>query len=140
MDLVTQHQLKNLINNEEAIFSTEDMMRWTESITFIQRKYNRAEKNILKYWQFKYLHQHMKELFEATIRKQLSNNNTEIELLELDCIVQVSGLRSYDLEDKIMLRIKEVSLDPLKLVVRPIKSRPEGESPHRIFSNEKNPK
>ena len=134
VDLLTQHQLNNLINDEEPVYSSEDMMRWAEVITLRQRKYNRAEKNILQYWKFKYLHQHMKELFEATVRKQLSNNNTEIELVELDCIVQVSGLRGYSEEEQLVLRINEVRLDPLKLVVRAFKSCPEGESPHRLVS------
>ena len=134
VDLLTQHQLNKLINDEEPVYSSEDMMRWAEAITLRQRKYNRAEKNILKYWKFKYLHQHMKELFEATVRKQLSNNNTEIELVELDCIVQVSGLRGYNEEEQLVLRINEVRLDPLKLVVRGFKSCPEGESLHRLVS------
>ena len=76
----------------------------------------------------------MKELFEAIVRKQLSNNNTEIELVELDCIVQVSGLRGYNEEEQLVLRINEVRLDPLKLIVRAFKSCPEGESPHRLVS------
>ena len=114
VDLITQHQLKNLINNEDPVFSTEDMMRWADAITLKQRKYNRAEKNILQYWKFIYLHQHMEELFEAIVRKQLTNKNTEIELVELDCIVQVSGLRGYDEEEQIIIRIKEINLDQLK--------------------------
>jgi len=134
VDLITQLQLKNLINNVEPVFSSEDMMRWAEAITLRQRKYNRAGKNILQYWKFKYLHQHMKELFEATVRKQLSNKYTEIELLEVDCIAQVSGLRGYKEEEQIILRINEVGLDPLKLVVRAFESCPEGESPHRLVS------
>ena len=89
VDLLTQHQLSNLIKDEEPVYSSEDMMRWAEAITMRQRKYNRAEKNILKYWKFKYLHQHMKELFEATVRKQLSNNNTEIELVELLSLIHI---------------------------------------------------
>ena len=76
----------------------------------------------------------MKNLFEATVRKHLSNNKTEIELVELDCIVQVSGLRGFNEEEQIMVRINEVGLDPLKLVVRAFKSCPEGESPHRLVS------
>ena len=74
----------------------------------------------------------MEELFEATVRKQLTNNNTEIELVELDCIVQVSGLRGYDEEEKIMIRIKEINLDQLKLQVRSYKTCPLGKSPHRL--------
>jgi hypothetical protein len=76
----------------------------------------------------------MKELFEATVRKQLSKNYTEIELVELDCTVQVSGLRGYNEEEHIVLRINEVRMDPPKLVVRAFKSCPEGESPHRLVS------
>ena len=83
---------------------------------------------------FPELHQHLKELFEATVRRHLSNNNTEIELIEMDCIVQVSGLRGYDEEALIMLRINEIRLDPLKLVVSGVKSCPVGESPHRLPS------
>ncbi len=134
VDLITQHQLKNLINNEDPVFSTEDMMKWADAITLKQRKYNRAEKNILQYWKFIYLHQHMKELFEATVRKQLTNNNTEIELVELDCIVQVSGLRGYDVEEKILIRIKEINLDQLKLLVRAYKTSPLGELPHCLVT------
>ena len=134
VDLLTQHQLSHLIKNDEPVYSSEDMMRWAETITLRQRKYNRAEKNILQYWKYMYLHQHINELFEATVRKQLSNNNTEIELVELDFIVQVSGLRGYNEEEQLVLRINEVRLDPLKLVVRAFKSCPEGESLHRLVS------
>jgi len=134
VDLLTQHQLKNLINDEEPVFSSEEMMRWAEAVTLRQRKYNRAEKNILQYWKYKYLHQHKKELFVATVRKQLSNNNTEVELIELDFTVQVSGLRSYNEEEQVVLRINEVRLDPLKLVVRAFKTCPEGESLHSLVS------
>ena len=50
----------------------------------------------------------MEELFEAIVRKQLNNKNTEIELVELDCIVQVSGLSEYDEEEQIIISIKEI--------------------------------
>ena len=123
-----------MINDEEPVYSSEDMMRWAEAVTQRQRKYNRAEKNILQYWKFKYLHQNKEDLFEATVRKQLSNNNTEIELVELDCIVQVSGLRGYDEDEQILVRIHEISLDSLKIVVKGFKSGPEGESPHRLIT------
>ena len=108
------------------------MMRWAEAVTLRQRKYNRAEKNILQYWKYRYLQQHKKELFVATVRKQLSNNNTEVELVELDFTVQVSGLRSYNEEEQVVLRINEVRMDPLKLVVRAFKTCPEGESLHSL--------
>ncbi len=134
VDLITQHQLKNLINNENPVFSSEDMMRWADAITLKQRKYNRAEKNILQYWKFIYLHQHMEELFEAIVKKQLTNNNTEIELVELDCIVQVSGLRGYDEDEHIIISIKEINLDKLKLLVKAFKTCPLGESPHRLVA------
>ena len=76
----------------------------------------------------------MEELFEATVRKQLTNKKTEIELVELDCIVQVSGLREYDEEDQIMISIKEINLDQMKLLVRAYKTCPLGESPHRLVA------
>ncbi len=132
VDLITQQQLKKLIKKEEPVFTSEDMMRWSEGITLRQRKYNRAEKIILQYWKFRYLQQNKQELFEAKVRKQLSNNNTEIELLELDCIVQVSGLRGYEEEEQIILKINEVSLDPLKLIVRAMKSVTEDVNVHRL--------
>ena len=55
VDLITQQQLKKLIKKEEPVFTSEDMMRWSEGITLRQRKYNRAEKIILQYWKFRYL-------------------------------------------------------------------------------------
>ena len=67
-------------------------------------------------------------------QSNISKNNTEIVLVELDCIVQVSGLRGYNEEEQLVLRINEVRLDPLRLVVRAFKSCPEGESPHRLDS------
>ena len=76
----------------------------------------------------------MEELFEATVRKQLTNKNTEIELLELDCIVQVSGLRGYDEDEQIIISIKEINLDQLKLLVRAYKTCPQGKSPHRLVT------
>ena len=76
----------------------------------------------------------MEELFEAIVRKQLTNKNTEIELVELDCIVQVSGLREYDEEDQIIISIKEINLDQLKLLVRAYKTCPQGKSPHRLVT------
>ena len=76
----------------------------------------------------------MEELFEAIVRKQLNNKNTEIELVELDCIVQVSGLREYDEEEQIIISIKEINLDQMKLLVRAYKTCPQGESPHRLVA------
>ena len=87
------------------------------------------------HWACLYLFMHIQELFEATVRKQLSNKSTEILLLELDCIVQVSGLREYDEEDQIIVRINEISLDPLKLFVSGFKSCPEGELPHSLVDS-----
>ncbi len=76
----------------------------------------------------------MEELFEAVVRKQLTNKKTEIELLELDCIVQVSDLREYDEEEQIIISIKEINLDQMKLLVRAYKTCPLGESPHRLVA------
>ena len=76
----------------------------------------------------------MEEFFEATVRKHLTNQNTEIELVELDCIVQVSDLREYDEEEQIIISIKEINLDQMKLLVRAYKTCPLGESPHRLVA------
>ena len=76
----------------------------------------------------------MEELFEAIVRKQLTNKNTEIELVELDCIVQVSGLSGYDEEENILISIKEINLDQLKIIVKAYKTCPLGKSPHRLVA------
>ena len=55
-------------------------------------------------------------------------------MIEIDCIVQVSGLREFGEDEQIMLRINDIKLDPLKLVVTGFKSCPIGESPHQLTS------
>jgi exoribonuclease R len=120
IDLIIQQQLKCLIEKKEPVFSTEDMMRWSEEISLRHKKYNRAEREIIKSWKLKYLKQHLGEIFEATVRKKLSNNNTEIELLELDCVVQVAGLGEQDSGDELLLQINDVSLEPPRLGVKTI--------------------
>jgi len=115
-DLITQSQLKKLIKKEEPVFSTEDMMQWAEEVSFRQRKYNKAERNITQYWKLRYLQQHLGEIYVAKIRKRLPNNNTEIELLELACVVPAAGLGKNE-EGELMLRIDEVGLDPPRIGV-----------------------
>ena len=115
-DLITQSQLKKLIKKEEPVFSTEDMMHWAEEVSFRQRKYNKAERNITQYWKLRYLQQHLGEIYVAKIRKRLPNNNTEIELLELACVVPAAGLGKNE-EGELMLRIDEVGLDPPRIGV-----------------------
>ena len=115
-DLITQSQLKKLIKKVEPVFSTEDMMHWAEEVSFRQRKYNKAERNITQYWKLRYLQQHLGEIYVAKIRKRIPNNNTEIELLELACVVPAEGLGKNE-EGKLMLRIDEVGLDPPRIVV-----------------------
>ncbi|MGY8700490.1 MAG: RNB domain-containing ribonuclease, partial [bacterium] len=118
VDLVTQQNLKLLINQQEPVFSEEDMMRWSEEISLRQRKYSRAEREIIKFWKLKYLQQHLGDNFEAKVRKKLANNNTEIELLELDCVVSAAGLTELESGEKLLLRINEVGLEPPRLVVK----------------------
>ncbi|MDE0792484.1 MAG: RNB domain-containing ribonuclease, partial [SAR324 cluster bacterium] len=105
VDLVTQQNLKLLINQQEPVFSEEDMMRWSEEISLRQRKYSRAEREIIKFWKLKYLQQHLGDNFEAKVRKKLANNKTEIELLELDCMVSAAGLTEIESGEKLLLRI-----------------------------------
>ena len=118
VDLVTQQNLKLLINQHEPVFSEEDMMRWSEEISLRQRKYSRAEREIIKFWKLKYLQQHLGDNFEAKVRKKLANNNTEIELLELDCVVSAAGLTELESGEHLLLRIDEVGLEPPRLVVK----------------------
>ena len=118
VDLVTQQNLKLLIKKQEPVFSEEDMMRWSEEISLRHRKYNRAERDILKHWKLKYLQQHLGDNFEAKVRKKLANNNTEIELLLLDCTVPVAGLTEHESGKQLLLRIDEVGLEPPRLVVK----------------------
>jgi exoribonuclease-2 len=118
VDLVTQQNLKLLINKQEPVFSEDDMMRWSEEISLRQRKYNRAEREIIKFWKLKYLKQHLGDNFEAKVRKKLANNNTEIELLELDCVVTAAGLTEFESGEQLLLRIDEVGLEAPKLVVK----------------------
>ena len=118
VDLITQQQLKNLINKKEPLFSTEDMMHWAEDITVRQKKYNRAEKDIIKYWKLRYLQQHLGELFEAKIRKINSNNTTDILLLDLDLIIQATGLKEQTETELLLLKILEVSIGPNRIVVQ----------------------
>jgi exoribonuclease-2 len=118
VDLVTQQNLKLLINKQEPVFSEDDMMRWSEEISLRQRKYNRAEREIIKFWKLKYLKQHLGDNFEAKVRKKLANNNTEIELLELDCVVSAAGLTEFESGEQLLLRIDEVGLEAPKLVVK----------------------
>ena len=116
-DLITQLQLKMLIKKEDPVFSTEDMMHWAEEVSLRQRKYKRAEREIIQYWKLRYLQQHLGEIFAAKIRKGLPNNNTEIELIELDCTVPVFGLGVFEEGEQLLLRIDEVGLEPTRLVV-----------------------
>ncbi|HIO60750.1 MAG TPA: RNB domain-containing ribonuclease [Deltaproteobacteria bacterium] len=118
VDLITQQQLKLLIEKKDPVFSIEDMMRWSEEISLRHKKYSRAERDILKYWKLKYLQQHLGEIFEAKVRKKLANNNTEIELLELDCIVPVAGMGEHEDGEQLLLLISEVGLEPPRLGVK----------------------
>ena len=118
LDLVTQHNLKLLIKKQEPIFSEEDMMRWATEISLRHRKYNRAEKDIIKFWKLKYLKQHLGEIFEAKIKKKRTNNNTEIELIELDIVLPSSGLTEHKDGDQLLLQINDVCLKPPKLSVK----------------------
>ena len=105
-----------------------------EEIDRVRKDFGLDQPVYVQYWKFLYLYQHMEEFFEAIVRKQLTNKNTEIELVELDCIVQVSGLREYEEEEQIIISIKEINLDQMKLLVKAYKTCPLGESPHRLVA------
>ena len=120
IDLIIQLQLKQLIKNKKPVFNKEDMLRWAEISSFRQKKYKRAEKEILKFWKLKYIGQHLGEYFDAKARKTNTNGNTEIEILELDFTVNASGLGNLKEGEKIQLHIKEVQLIPPRLHVKQI--------------------
>ena len=122
-DLITQLQLKMLIKKEKPVFSTEEMIHWAEEVSLRQKKYKRAERDIILYWKLRYLQQHRGEIFAAKIRKRLPNNNIEIELIELDCTVPVFGLGLCKEGEQLLLRIDEVVLEPPRLGVH---SKPSG--------------
>jgi len=120
VDLIMQLQLKLLISNKEPVFNKDDMLRWSETISIRQKKYNRAEKEILKLWKLKYLEQHLGEYFDAKIRRINQNGNTEIKILELDYTVNSSGLGKLKEGEELILQIKEVQFSPPRIGVREI--------------------
>ena len=131
LDLVIQHNLKMLIKKQEPIFSEEDMMRWATEIGLRHRKYNRAERDIIKFWKLKYLKQHLGDNFEAKVRRKLANNNTEIELLELDLVLPASGLTEHKDGEQLLLRINDVSIEPPRISVK-VLTKPTNTETHRI--------
>ena len=60
----------------------------------------------------------MGDNLEANERKILSNNITDIELLELDLVLPASGLTEHKEGEQLLLRINDVCLKPPKLSVK----------------------
>ena len=94
------------------------MTRWAELISLRQRKYNRAEREIIKFWKLKYLVQNLGKKFKAKVIKKLGNNNTEIDIFELDLQVSAEGLKEYEVGKQLLLRVDNVSLEPPKVIAK----------------------
>ena len=60
----------------------------------------------------------MGDNFEAKVRKKLANNNTDIELLELDLVLPASGLTEHKEGEQLLLRINDVSIEPPRISVK----------------------
>ncbi len=130
-DLIMQLQLKMLIENKEPIFSEDDLIIWSEKISSQQKKYKKAEKEILNYWKLKYVEQNLGAVFKAKARKKLANGNTEVELLELNLNIPTSGLGTVSEGKNILLKVNLVELQPPKLGVKYIEN--EKEKTHHIL-------
>ena len=130
-DLVIQHNLKLLISKKKPLFKGEDMTRWAELISVRQRKYSRAEREITKFWKLKYLEQNLGEIFKVKVSKKLGSNNTEIDIVELDLLVSAEGLKEYEVGEKLLLRIDNVSLEPPKVIAKNLLMRSDEEL-HKI--------
>ena len=73
----------------------------------------------------------MGDNFEAKVRKKLANNNTEIELLELDLVLPASGLTEHKDREQLLLRINDVSIEPPRISVKVLTKATNTET-HRI--------
>jgi len=118
VDLIMQLQLKLLISNKEPVFNKDDLLRWSEIISIRQKKYKRAEIEILKFWKLKYLEQNLGDFFDAKTGKTHKNGNTDIKILVIDYTVPASGLGKLKEGEKLILQIKEIQFFPPRLGVR----------------------
>jgi len=131
-DLIMQLQLKMLIEKKVPIFSEDEMINWSEKIISHQKKYKKAETEILNYWKLKYVKQNLGENFNAKTKKKLANGNTEVELLDLNLIVPASGLGTFSEGEHILLKIKLVEMHPPLIGVKNVKN--EKEKIHKILN------
>ena len=130
-DLVMQFQLKMLLEKKDPIFSENDIIIWLEKISYQQKKYKKAETEILNYWKLRYVKQNLGEVFKAKTRKKLANGDTEVELLELDLKVPTSGLGTFSEGEHILIKINLVEIQPPKLGVKYVEN--ETEKKHHII-------
>ena len=122
LDLVTQCQIRALLEKREPVFDPESLMRWAELIQTRQREYTRAERQVVHYWKSRYLQQHTGLVYSGRVRRQLPNQRTEIELTELNYLVPVNGFDKTEPGTEMLLLLKEVQLEPLRLDLRPIET------------------
>ncbi|HIL87492.1 MAG TPA: RNB domain-containing ribonuclease [Deltaproteobacteria bacterium] len=116
-DLVTQHQLQALLREADPPFSKEDLMRWAELSEVRQKGYARAEREVIRHWKTRYLSQHLGAVFEAKIRRQFPNQVTEFELEAIAYVFQSSGFATREKGERMLLRVDEVSVEPVRVEV-----------------------
>ncbi|MEE2717372.1 MAG: RNB domain-containing ribonuclease [SAR324 cluster bacterium] len=116
-DLITQLQLRAVLETAELPFSKENLMRWAELCEVRLKGYARAEREVIRYWKTRYLSQHLGEVFEAKIRRQLPNQVTEFVLEALDYVFQTSGFAVREKGERMRLRVEQVSVEPIRVEV-----------------------
>tara|TARA_B100000700_G_C15018521_1_gene844521 strand:+ start:441 stop:2423 length:1983 start_codon:yes stop_codon:yes gene_type:complete len=121
-DLIMQLQLKLLLKNKNPIFTEEDMTIWSEEISTRQKKYKRAEIEILNSWKILFLQQNLGATFEIKTKKKLANGDTEIEVLELDLIISAKGLEKISEGEKIFVKINRIDKNHSKIFVKSVEN------------------
>lgn len=122
LDLVTQIQLRAMLDEQEPVFAEEQLIRWAELIQTRQREYNRAEREVVHYWKSRYLQQQTNLTYLTRVRRQLPQKRTEFEIPELDYVFSTGGFDKLEAESEILLLLEEVQLEPLRLKLRPCES------------------
>ena len=67
-------------------------------------------------------------------KKNVPERNRAVEIRAMKVVKDYFEERGYDVEEQIIISIKEINLDQLKLLVRAYKTCPQGKSPHRLVT------
>ena len=124
-DLIMQLQLKLILKNATPLFSEEELIKWSEEISYRQKKYKRAEIEILNHWKLLFLKQNLDQVFSAKIKRKMKNGNVEIDILELELTIASSGLENSSVGEKIFIKIDHVDTQNNKIKVQSNKNRNE---------------